>query len=142
MRVLALDLGERRIGVAASDPSGLVAQPLHVIARRSDRQAIETIAVLLSDLGVARIVVGLPRNMDGTLGPQAARAQRFAARLAAAVGVPVDLWDERLSTVEAERTLARADLSRRRRREMRDAVAASLVLDAYLRAHSIDPPGG
>lgn len=133
-RILALDLGTRRIGVALSDPTASVAVPLETIAHRERRKDLAQVAALARNHGVGRIVVGWPRNMDGTSGPAAKRAEAFAETLRRIVGVPVDLWDERLSTVAAERTLRDASVKRNRRRAVRDQVAAALILQAYLTA--------
>lgn len=130
-RVLAIDLGARRVGLALSDPSGRIAQPAGTVERQSTAQVIEAIADLVENLGVERIVVGLPRNMDGTEGKAARSARRFGAWLWRRTARPVEFWDERLSTVEAERVLA--FLPRNRRRSARDPVAASLILEGYLR---------
>lgn len=129
-RVLALDLGARRVGLAVSDPSGLIAQPAGTVERRSTAQVLEVIAGLVERLGVERIVVGLPQNMDGTEGKAARSARRFGALLQRRTARPVEFWDERLSTVEAERILS--PVSPGRRRAARDSVAASLILSAYL----------
>ncbi len=132
MRVLAVDVGARRIGLAISSPDGTVAQPEGVIARRSWPQVVDAIRDRVRRYQVERVVVGLPRRLDGTEADAAASARRFARRLQDALGVPVDLADEWLTTVEAERVLVAADLSRRRRRRARDAVAAALILQTYL----------
>jgi len=138
-RVLGLDLGTRRIGVALSDPTGTVASPLLVLAHTDRRRDLAEVARLATSHGVARIVVGWPRNMDGTRGGAARRAEAFAASLRRAIGVPIDLWDERLSTVAADRTLREAGARRDRRdrrRAARDRIAAALILQAYLGAHT------
>lgn len=132
MRVLALDPGARRIGVALSDPGGTIAQSLTVIPRTGWRRVLEEIRDLVARWGVERIVIGLPLRMDGTEGEAAEEARAFAARVAAHVGVPVEMQDERLSTAEAERTMVAQDADRRSRRERRDAVAAALFLQTYL----------
>ncbi len=145
-RFLGLDLGTRRIGVALSDPTGTVAAPLLVLAHTDRRRDLAAVAGLAAAHGVARIVVGWPRNMDGTRGPAARRAEAFADALRRRLDVPVDLWDERLSTVEADRTLREAGVRRDRRRAVRDQIAAALILQTYLTARarageSNDPPG-
>jgi len=132
--VIALDFGERRIGVAASDPDGHIARPLTVIERASRAEDMARIGELLRSRHVEKVVVGLPLNLDGSAGPSARRARRFAATLRKALELPVDLWDERLTTAEAERALLASDRSRQRRKEVRDAVAASLILQSYLDA--------
>lgn len=142
-RVLGVDLGTVRIGVALSDPTGSVASPLDTIVHRDRRKDLAAVAAAARAHGVERIVVGWPRNMDGTVGPAAKRAEAFAESLRQIADVPVDLWDERLSTAAAERSLREASVRRGRRREVRDRVAAALILQAYLDARSrpINSPG-
>ena len=135
MRVLALDLGERRIGVAATDPSGVLAQPLTVIQRTSRPQDIARLAEIAAARGTNKIVIGLPLNMNGSVGPSARASRRFAGAVRESTDLEVELWDERLTTASAEQMLIAADRSRARRRELRDAVAAALILDSYLEAH-------
>ena len=135
MTVVGLDFGERRIGVAVSDPRGVAARPLRVIERSATgglAADIGRIREIVEARKVERLVVGLPLNMDGSAGPAARRARRFANQLARETGLEVMLQDERLSTTQAERSLLFADASRARRRELRDAVAAALILQAYL----------
>lgn len=132
MRILALDIGEKRIGVALSDPTGTIAQGVDVIPRRGWQEVLAQIRRWVQERQVERIVVGLPLRMDGTEGDAAKRARAFMARLRAAVDVPVDAQDERLSTAEAERAMVGGDVRRARRRERRDAVAAALFLQTYL----------
>jgi len=130
-RVLALDPGTRRVGVAVSDPLGITAQP-HSVLDAEDPDLMGQIARLGADLGVDRIVVGLPVSLNGTEGPAAATARTFAAAVAGATGLPVELADERFTSVSAERVLVEAGLSGRRRRAVRDRVAAAVLLQAYL----------
>ena len=133
MRTLGLDVGERRVGVAISDPEGRLAVPLQVVERgRGGRDAVQVVLELARREDVGRIVVGLPVSLDGTLGPQAAETQRFADGLRAATDIEVILYDERLSSVEADRHLEAAGVRGRQARERRDAVAASIILQAYL----------
>ncbi len=132
MKILALDFGERRIGVAATDPLGLMAQPLTVIERESLTQDIAKIGEIVRRRGAERIVLGLPLNMDGTEGPPAKRAKRFAARLKRELGLEIELWDERLTTVEAEQMLLAAERSQAERRRRKDEVAAAVILEDYL----------
>ncbi len=143
-RVLGLDLGTRRIGVALSDPTGTVATPLLTLPHRTLREDVAHVAALCREHGVGAIVVGWPRNMDGTSGPAARRAEAFARALRRAVSIPVDLWDERLSTAAAERALLEGDVRRERRRDLRDQVAAVLILQAHLdaRGRSLAAPAG
>jgi putative Holliday junction resolvase len=131
-RVLGIDLGSRRIGVAASDGLGLTAQPRATLPRHGGRRDIDAIARAVRDEGAERIVVGLPINPEGGEGPAARRARDFAAKLTAALGLPVDLVDESFSTVEAEAVLLAADVSRQRRKQVVDKLAAAVILQRWL----------
>lgn len=132
MRVLGLDWGQVRIGVALSDPSGTIAQALEVIPRRGFAQVLGRVQELIAEHDVDRIVVGLPMRLDGGEGKEAAAVREFVAKLQIAVPVPVDVADERLSTAEAEKTMIEAGARRSQRRTARDAVAAALILQTYL----------
>lgn len=143
MRLLALDIGERRIGVSVSDPLGLWARPLTVLARRSREEDYAAIAALVEEYGATRVIVGHPLSLSGDVGPQARRVERYAAGLAQRLQVPVVLWDERLSTAEAEQILRAAGESSRQYRDKVDAVAAAVILQSYLDAaeakeHTVD----
>ncbi len=140
MRILALDIGARRVGVAVSDPLGWTAQGLPTLARENDSQVIEAVQEIVRELDVERVVIGLPRNMNGTVGPQAKKALAFADALRAALQLPVDTWDERLTTVAAERSLAEGGLDRRKRRRSVDRVAAQLILQGFLDSLNRDRP--
>lgn len=130
-RVMALDFGTRRVGVAVSDPLGITAQA-HSVLDAEDPSLMEQIARLAADLGAERVVVGLPVSLDGREGPAAEAARRFAEKAGEATGLPVHLVDERFTTVSAERVLVEAGLSGRRRRRVRDRVAAAVLLQSYL----------
>lgn len=132
MRILSVDYGLARIGLALSDPTGMLAQGLSVLKRTSDATAIADIHHIASEREVTEIVVGLPRNMDGSIGPRAQHCQAFASALAERTGLPVVMYDERLTTVVAERMLVAADVSRRKRRQVIDAVAATILLQGFL----------
>lgn len=135
MRVLGIDLGSRRIGLALSDPDATIAMPLQVLERRGTKQDLAALAALVGEHAVERIVVGLPIHMDGRRGPEAEAAERFAASLGAATKIEVDLIDERWTTVEATRALremGQVGKRGRRRKQHVDAVAASLLLRTYL----------
>lgn len=132
MRIMGLDVGERRIGVAISDPDERLAVPLRVLERRGGAADARTVADLARREGVGRIVVGLPVSLDGSLGPQARQTQAFAELLRTATDAEVELYDERLSTLEAERHLRRMGMREREMRSRRDAVAAAIILQAYL----------
>jgi putative Holliday junction resolvase len=132
VRILGLDVGEKTIGVAVSDELGLTAQGLTVIRRTSkvaDRQALQGI---VGTCGADGLVVGLPRNMDGSLGPKARQVQRFAGEVLKPLGLPIEYYDERLTTVSAQRTLLEGDVSRAKRRLVVDQLAAALILQGYL----------
>ncbi|OXM15421.1 Holliday junction resolvase RuvX [Paenibacillus herberti] len=131
MRILGLDYGDRRIGVALSDPMGWTAQGLEVLQRR-DGSELQRLAQLVIEHEVTEIVVGLPKNMNGTIGPRGEICIAFAEELRQLVNLPVHLWDERLTTVSAERTLIEADVSRKKRKQVVDKLAASLILQNYL----------
>jgi len=136
MRILALDLGDRRVGVALSDPLGLTAQGLPTIERRGRKALLEEIRRLVEAQGVERVVLGLPRNMDGTLGPRARETLAFADALAEALGIPVDTWDERMTTLAAERALREGGVTGSKRRQHVDRIAAQLILEGYLESRS------
>jgi len=132
MRILGLDLGSRTIGMAISDELGLTAQGLKTIRRKSAQEDLKELATILSQYKIQKVVVGLPRNMDGSLGKQAEKVLEWVESFQTRTGVPVTTWDERLSTVEASRILLEADLSRRKRKGTVDKVAAVLILQGYL----------
>ncbi|OGF55667.1 MAG: Holliday junction DNA helicase RuvA [Candidatus Fraserbacteria bacterium RBG_16_55_9] len=132
MRILALDLGEKRIGLAISDETQTIARGLHVHIRRSLERDLEYLKGVVKAEEVELVVVGLPVNMDGTLGPKAQEAFAFQRQLNEELKVPVEVFDERLTTAEAERVLLEADLSRQKRKGLRDQLAAVLILQGYL----------
>ncbi|SEM17550.1 putative holliday junction resolvase [Paenibacillus sp. cl141a] len=131
-KIMGLDYGDRRIGVAISDAFGWTAQGVEVIERRRDEGELDRIAALVKDNEVGEIVVGLPKNMNGTIGPRGEICMEFANTLRESLSLPVHLWDERLSTVSAERTLLEADVSRKKRKQVVDKMAASFILQNYL----------
>ena len=133
--VLAIDLGKARIGLALSDPDGRMAMPLATLVRRNRKKDLAELKQVVSDHRVRCAVVGLPLLMSGEEGDAAAGARSFAERLRAAVsGLEVELWDERLTTVEAERMLAEREVPSRRRKAMVDSLAAMVILQSYLDA--------
>ncbi|NLN07419.1 MAG: Holliday junction resolvase RuvX [Firmicutes bacterium] len=136
MRIMGLDVGDRTIGVAVSDELGWTAQGIEVIRRTDWQTNLQRLRQLCEQYQVSLIVVGHPLNMNGTAGPRAEMAAEFAGRLQEELGVPVRLWDERLTTLEAERILIAADVSRAKRRKVVDKMAAVLILQNYLQAHS------
>jgi len=135
MIALGLDHGERRIGVAISDPQGLTARPLTVITRESRDKDLARVRQLAEQFRATVIVIGLPLNMDGTESQGARLARRFANAIRHTLGLEVELWDERLTTFEAEQQMLEAGLPPERRKELRDAVAAAVILQDYLDAH-------
>ena len=131
MRLLGLDVGDRRIGVAVSDPTGSLASPIEVYRRRDPRLDVQHMLDLVQEYEAGGVVVGLPKNMNGSEGPQAEKTREFADTLTAR-GVSVSLWDERLSTVEATRRMEEQRHKRRGIRERIDSEAAALILQTYL----------
>jgi putative Holliday junction resolvase len=132
MKVLAVDWGWAKYGLAVSDDLGLTAQGLGTFPRRSESQMLDAILEQVGALNVEAIVVGLPRNMDGSDGPSAEAARAFAKALEDSLQLPVHLWDERLTTLAAERMLVGAGVRRRARRGLVDQVAATLILQGFL----------
>jgi putative Holliday junction resolvase len=136
-RILGLDVGERRIGIAISAPEGRLAVPLRVLNRRDEDADIAAIAELARSEQVEAVVVGHPLSLSGAAGPQATRVEVFARRLAESTGLSLDLWDERLSSVQAERVPAP---TKRGRRRPRDDLAAAIILQSYLDRHRPEAP--
>ncbi len=132
MRIMGLDVGVKRIGIALSDPMEIVAGGHSVLERRALQQDLEHIRNLCTSHEVKMIVLGLPRNMDGSIGPKAREVQEFANILEEFTGIKTTFWDERLSTVAAERVLLQADISRSKRKKVIDKVAAVTILQNYL----------
>ena len=132
MLVMGLDVGDKRIGVALSDPEGVLASELTTIFSKGEEADLEAILKLVHQYGVERIVVGLPISLAGTLGKQAEKVLAFSRLLAQRVNVPVDNWDERFSTVAADRAMIEVGLKRAKRKARRDSLAAAIVLQTYL----------
>lgn len=138
-RLLGLDLGEKTIGLALSDTRRTIATPLATLKRGTFAVAAKQLSDLIAEHGVGGLVIGLPLNMDGSDGPSAQSARAFARNFVSRHGVPVILWDERLSTAAVTRTLLEADSSRRRRAEVVDKMAAAYILQGALdRLRAID----
>ena len=131
-RILALDLGKRRIGLALSDELRLTAQGIKTLERTNIRQDLARLSQLASENGVALILIGNPLHMSGREGFQAEKAHEFGARLSAALRIPVEYWDERLTTVEAQRVLRESGISSEKRAKAVDQLAAVLLLESYL----------
>lgn len=132
MRILGLDMGSKTIGVAVSDEMGYTAQGVKTIRRTNEAEDIATLRALVEEYGATEIVVGLPRRMDGTLGEAAQGVLAFVELVKGAVKVEVTTWDERLSTVAASKMLIAADVSRKKRKQVIDKLAAVLILQSYL----------
>ena len=132
MRIMALDVGEVTLGVAMSDELGITAQPITTLERRGIKHDLRAIVELISKHEVGTIVVGLPLRLSGMVGSSATAAMDFAERVRTRVNLPVITWDERYSTMQAERVLLEADVSRRKRREVINHVAAAIILQSYL----------
>lgn len=135
MRVLGLDIGEKRIGVAVSDPSGTVASPLTVLDAKRVLGDGRDLVRLAEDQAVELVVIGMPLSLDGSEGPQAARIRASGNRLAHFLTVPVEYYDERLSSTQARRAMTEAGVSDRHKRGSIDMVAAALFLQSYLDLH-------
>jgi len=135
VRVLALDVGERRVGIAIGDPTGTVARPLQALVRGSREEDFAAITALVAEHDVGLVVVGQPLSLDGTEGPQARRVARYAEALAAMLPVPVVAWDERFTTVAAEDILRQNRRQKKRQARTRgevDSIAAAVILQGYL----------
>lgn len=144
-RILAIDLGERRLGLAISDPLQLIAQGLPTVERRKRREDLNYLKSLVRRYEVSLVVVGNPINMDGTAGPQSVEAAEFASKLEKHLQTKVSLWDERLTSVEANRRLRESGMAPQKRAKSVDQVAAVLLLENFLeaqrRAKSFDASG-
>jgi putative Holliday junction resolvase len=132
VRILALDIGAKRIGVAISDALGVTAQGHSILERKEGEGLVERLKSIIKEEGVGELVVGLPLNMDGSYGPEARKAVNFADDLKQKLGVNVKLWDERMSTMEAERVMIQGGASRGKRKKRIDKLAAQIVLQSYL----------
>jgi putative holliday junction resolvase len=129
MRALGVDYGTVRVGLAISDELGIISMPLETVPQE---RAVERIIQVIEEKKVGIVILGLPKNMDGTLGPKAQEVQKFAASLSEKITVPIKLWDERLTTRGVERMLIEADVSRQNRKKVIDKLAAQQILQGYL----------
>lgn len=133
MRIMGLDVGDKKIGVAISDPLGWTAQGIKTIIREQDRNdGIEEIKKLINEYEVDKIVIGLPKNMNNTLGPQGEKVLQYAEIIKNQCNRPIVYIDERMTTMSAERTLIQADVSRKKRKTVIDKIAATYILQSYL----------
>lgn len=135
MRIMGLDFGSKTVGVAISDPLLVTAQSLETITRKSEnklRQTMARIEELIEEYQIDKIVLGLPKNMNGTEGERVEKTKEFQSMLFRRTGIPIELWDERLTTVAADKVLMESGIRREYRKDYVDAVAASLILQGYL----------
>jgi putative holliday junction resolvase len=135
-RILGLDYGERRLGFALSDHTEMLATPFRVVTCRSEQEAVTETVRICKETGAERLVVGMPINMNGTRGPAARNVDKFIEKLSKALAIPIETWDERLSTKSATDVLIEAGTSRKRRKEVVDKLAAQIFLQNYLDARS------
>lgn len=131
-RIMGLDVGDKTIGVSVSDLMGLTAQPITTIKRVSKKKDIESLKEIIKEKQVIKIVSGLPKNMNGTLGPQGEKVLSFCEFLKEETKIEIEFFDERLSTVQAERSLLEGDISRQKRKKVIDMLAAVIILQGYL----------
>ena len=132
MRILSMDVGDRRIGMEVSDMLGWTAQGIATLERKSTEEDLVQIEKIIHQYQPEKIVVGLPKNMNGTLGPQGEKVKAFAETLEDRFNLEIVFWDERLTTVSAHKTMIEADMSRRKRKQKVDQLAAVLILQSYL----------
>jgi putative Holliday junction resolvase len=132
LRILGIDLGEKRIGLAVSDALGITAQGLETIQLKGEYEVCPKIMKVIEEKNIGKIVFGLPRNMNGTLGPQAQKVQKIAEKIKELSNLPIDFEDERLSTMSAEKVLLEADTSRAKRKKAIDRLSAVIILQSYL----------
>lgn len=132
MRTLGIDYGEKRIGLAISDPLGYTAQGLETLQARDKKSAVEAIKTLCAEQNVGLVVIGLPINMDGSQGPKAREVLSLVPKMQEALGIPVKTWDERLTSRQAGRLMIEEGLSRQKQRAQSDRLAATLILQSYL----------
>lgn len=132
MRILGIDMGSKRIGVAVSDELGITAHTVTTIERKNIKEDLSAICALIKKYGVQEVVIGFPKHLDGRPSEEASSYVAFGEKIHEMTGIAVTYWDERLTTIEAERTLLEGDVKRRRRKELIDRVAACLILENYL----------
>ncbi|EIJ78976.1 Holliday junction resolvase-like protein [Bacillus methanolicus PB1] len=134
MRIMGLDVGSKTVGIALSDELGWTAQGLETIKinEEENEYGFDEVGKIIKENDVGKIVVGMPKNMNGTIGPRGEASQFYASELEKRFGIPVILWDERLTTMAAERVLLEADVSREKRKKVIDKMAASMILQGYL----------
>ncbi len=131
-RILALDLGDKRIGVAVSDTTATIAQPIGFIERKNQQEVINSIKHYVNSYKIEKIVIGFPRSLNGSIGPRAQLVLEFSEKIKGEVKKDIVLWDERFTTVVAEKTLIKGNVKRKKRKLLVDKVAATLILQSYL----------
>ena len=139
MRIMAIDYGDAHTGVAVSDLTGLLAGYTEVIHTRKEAEVVRRLGELIQEYGVTELVLGYPKNMDGTLGPRTEKAEAFSHVLEETFSLPVRLWDERRTTIDAHNILASAGKNAKQRKKNEDAVAAALILEGYLTFRKAHP---
>ena len=132
MRILSIDYGEKRIGLAMSDPLGYTAQGLKTLERKNKKQVLADLKKICEDNGVGEVLIGLPINMNGSIGPKAKEVMEFVADAEAVLSLPIKTWDERLTSRQAGRMMTDAGVSQRKQRKSVDELAATLILQSYL----------
>jgi len=132
MRILALDVGDKRIGIAMSDPLGIIASPMTKIDRTGTQSAIDAIIKLVQLYDVERIIAGLPYSLDGSMGPQAHRVKYFLTKISEQIDIPIETWNESYTTLAAEGKMIEAGIRKDKRKKQIDAAAAALILQEYL----------
>lgn len=138
MKLLGIDYGSRRIGVAVSDPLGMLATPFRTVDTFSDEQSVKEVCSLIEETNAEKLVIGLPLNMDNTEGPMVKKVRDFIEKLKLKTDIPVEFSDERLSSSLVERTLIEANMSRQKRKGVRDKLAAQVILQGYIDTHEND----
>jgi putative Holliday junction resolvase len=138
MRTMGLDVGSKTVGIALSDELGWTAQGLETLKINEEENVFgfDELGKIIKEYEVSKVVVGLPKNMNGTIGPRGEASQFFARELEERFGIPVVLWDERLTTIAAERVLLEADVSRKKRKKVIDKMAAMMILQGYLNSQN------
>jgi putative Holliday junction resolvase len=142
MRILGIDYGQVRIGLAVSDPLEITAQGIDTLPRKNIKQVLEDLAAICQKRQVQEVVIGLPVNMDGSVGPKAQEILDLVPRLEAALKIPVKTWDERLTSREAGRLMIEEGLSRAKQRQNSDRLAATLILQSYLESRRLGKTAG
>lgn len=134
MRIMGLDVGSKTVGVAVSDEMGWTAQGIETVSINEEKNmfGFERIGEIIKEYNIEKIIVGLPKNMNNTIGPRGEASMAYADQLSSKFKIPVQLWDERLSTMAAERVLLAADVSRKKRKKVIDKMAAAMILQGFL----------